>query len=378
MKIYLLRHGETTGNLARIMDGRTDVPLTPLGEAQARKAGETLSSIPFTHIYCSPLSRAVRTMELAMGRPVEYVIDERLTERDSGALVGLKFEEVDRRAYWDMGRNEAVYPDSESIASLFQRVYAFLDEITATLPEDAVVLVAAHAGVSRAFRCYFEGIPEDGNLIDYQLGNAEFTMYEVNQMKDMLAFIRSRRSTRRFRADMPDRSAIEAVVEAGRYAPSGGNNQTTHLIVITDREILETLADTVKEEFSKMEETPGMYPSLANAIRASKKSFYHFHYDAPVLILTANRIDYGNNMADCACVLENMMLMANALDLGSCWINQLKWLNENERVTACLRPLGLAENERVYGAVSIGYADRPDGLPDRKPLPRHGNPVTWH
>ncbi len=179
MKIYILRHGETTGNLARIMDGRTDVPLTPLGEEQARKAGETLSRIPFTHVFCSPLSRAIRTMELAMGRPVEYTVDERLTERDSGEVVGLTFDQVDRKAFWNMKRNEAAYPGSESIDSLFRRVYSFLDEITRELPKDAVVLVAAHAGVSRAFRCYFEGIPEDGDLIDYQLGNAEFAVYEA-------------------------------------------------------------------------------------------------------------------------------------------------------------------------------------------------------
>ena len=179
MKIYLLRHGETTGNLARIMDGCTDVPLTERGEAQAREAGRVLSDIPFTHIFCSPLSRAIRTMQLALGRPAEYTVDERLIERDSGALVGLRFEEVDRNAYWNMNRNESVYPDSESIASLFARVYSFLDEITSALPGDSIVLIAAHAGVSRAFRCYFEGIPADGNLIDYQLGNAEIAVYEV-------------------------------------------------------------------------------------------------------------------------------------------------------------------------------------------------------
>lgn len=56
---------------------------------------------------------------------------------------------------------------------------------------------------------------------------------------------------------------------------------------------------------------------------------YVFHYNPAVLIITANKKDYGNNMVDCACALENMMLMANALDLGSVWINQLRWLNEN-------------------------------------------------
>ena len=72
-----------------------------------------------------------------------------------------------------------------------------------------------------------------------------------------------------------------------------------------------------------------------------------------------------------------MMLMANALDLGSCWINQLKWLNENEVLLAYERELGLLEDERIYGALSIGFAKTKDSLPNRKPLERKGNTVTW-
>lgn len=187
--------------------------------------------------------------------------------------------------------------------------------------------------------------------------------------------ILTRRSTRAYADRTVEPEKLESVIEAGRHAPSGGNSQTTHLIVIRDPRALEELARLVKQEFSKMEETPGMYRSMAAAIRRSKEPVYVFHYHAPVLILTANRIDYGNNIADCACVLENMMIMANELDLGTCWINQLKWLNENETVTAYLRTIGLEEGERVYGALSVGYARA--GLPDRNPLPRTGNPVTW-
>ena len=187
----------------------------------------------------------------------------------------------------------------------------------------------------------------------------------------------TRRSTRAFRDAPIEQEKLDQILEAGRHAPSGGNNQTTHLLVIRDKAVLAELARLVKAEFAKMEVTEGMYKSMANSIRASKGEKYIFHYDPAVLILTANRADYSNNIADCACVLENMMVMANALDLGSCWINQLKWLNENEPVTAYLRTLGLAQGERVYGAVSIGYAKTEDGLPSRKPLPRTGNPVTF-
>ena len=193
---------------------------------------------------------------------------------------------------------------------------------------------------------------------------------------DAFELIQSRRSTRKYQKRAVAPELVKTIVEAGRYAPSGGNSQSTHFFVITDRAVLAELAALVKAEFMKMEVSPGMYRSLANAINASKGESYVFHYNAPALIVTANQKDYGNNMADCACALENMMLMANALDLGSCWINQLRWLNESEAVNAFFAKYGLSPDERIYGAVSIGYAATQDGLPVREPLARTGNPVT--
>lgn len=198
----------------------------------------------------------------------------------------------------------------------------------------------------------------------------------MENAEKMLEFIESRRSTRKFAEKAVEPEKLDQVLEAGRYAPSGGNNQYTHLLVIEKKEVLDRLAVMAERAFAAMEVTPDMYKSMANSVRQSKKGGYVFHYQAPVLILTANRKDYSNNLVDCACVLENMMLMANALDLGSCWINQLKWLNEDPEILAYLREIGLQDGERVYGGMVLGYADTPDGLPNRTPLPRTGNPVT--
>lgn len=192
----------------------------------------------------------------------------------------------------------------------------------------------------------------------------------------MLDFIKSRRSTRRFKNEMVPKDKLEQIVEAGRYAPSGGNCQTTHFIVVKNEDVMRKMTELVQQEFAKMEVPPGLYKSLVNSINASRKGGYVFHYNAPVLIITANQKDYGNNIADCSCALENMMLMANALDLGSCWINQLKWLNENPVITEYMKQLGMADNERVYGALAVGIPDTNDSLPMRQPLPRTGNPVT--
>ena len=88
-------------------------------------------------------------------------------------------------------------------------------------------------------------------------------------------------------------------------------------------------------------------------------------------------MDNPNNQADCACALENMMLMASALELGSCWINQLKGLNQDAEINDYLVSLGMNPQERVYGALALGYADTADGLPDHAPADRKGNPVTY-
>ena len=192
----------------------------------------------------------------------------------------------------------------------------------------------------------------------------------------MLEFIKSRRSTRKFKDKAVPEELLTQVIEAGRYAPSGGNSQSTHFIVVENKDVLNELAELAKQEFAKMEIEENTYKSLVHSIMASKKGDYVFHYNPAVLIITANKKDYGNNMVDCACALENMMLMANALDLGSVWINQLRWLNENPVILERMQELGMADDERVYGALALGYADTEDGMPIRTPLDRTGNIVT--
>ena len=195
-------------------------------------------------------------------------------------------------------------------------------------------------------------------------------------MEDMLEFIKSRRSTRKYKEEAVSDEQLDMVIEAGRFAPSGGNCQSTHFIVVKNKDILAELANLTQQAFAGMEVTPGLYKSIVNSINASKKGNYVFHYNAPVLIITANKKGYGNNIADCACALENMMLMANALDLGSCWINQLKWLNEDPVILEYMKKLGMDESEKVYGALAVGHPDTPDRLPDRVPLKRIGNTIT--
>ena len=144
-------------------------------------------------------------------------------------------------------------------------------------------------------------------------------------MNPILANMAARRSIRSFLPDAPPPYQLREILEAGRMAPSGGNKQACHFLVIQSPDILAELSQRAVAAFAQMEATPDTYQSLASSIRKAEQGAYDFLYGAPVLVLAANLIDHGNAMADSACALENMMLGAAGFGLGSCWINQIRW-----------------------------------------------------
>ena len=94
---------------------------------------------------------------------------------------------------------------------------------------------------------------------------------------EALEAILTRRSTRKYTDEVPTRSIVERVIEAGRYAPSGSNSQSTHFIVFTDKGMLTELAEIVKGEFAKMEADENTYVSLRGSINAAKTGNYVFY-----------------------------------------------------------------------------------------------------
>lgn len=191
----------------------------------------------------------------------------------------------------------------------------------------------------------------------------------------VLSVLRARRSVRAFRQEQVAEEDLQAVVEAGRHAPSGGNHQTTHLLVLQRPRLLEELTQLAAQAFAGMEIREDTYRSLRGTIERAREGTLRFTYGAPTLVVVANQRGYVNAMADSAAAMENMLLAASALGVGSCWINQLHWLDEagHPGMRACLEGVGLLPGEIVCGAVALGYPKKDPG----GPLPRTGNPVTW-
>ena len=189
--------------------------------------------------------------------------------------------------------------------------------------------------------------------------------------------IRTRRSTRRFSDRPVEEEKLEKILQAANQAPSGGNSRTCRLFVIRSRKVLEDLAQIAQRAFAAMEYDENTYRSKRNSIAQAKRGHYVFHYQPAALIVTANQRSHPNALVDCACALENMMLMANELDLGSCYINQPHWLDEDPELRAYLARYGLTEEETICGSLAVGYADTPDGLPNRLGVPKEPLAVTW-
>lgn len=142
--LWLVRHGETEWSLARRHTGRTDLPLTRRGEAQAGALAERLAGTQFAAVLASPLERARRTAELA-GFGDRLTLDPDLMEVDYGEYEGRTTAEIQRaRPGWDLWRDGC--PGGESIPETARRVARSVARARAA---GGAVLIIAHGHLLR-------------------------------------------------------------------------------------------------------------------------------------------------------------------------------------------------------------------------------------
>jgi alpha-ribazole phosphatase len=135
--LILVRHGQTAANVAGLLLGRADPPLTDLGRRQAKALADALPAP--ARVIASPLARARETAE-AFGRPVH--IDERWIEMDYGELDGLAVSAVTVDV-WDRWRADTAFVPAggESLAAVGGRVRAACEELAEEASERDVAVV---------------------------------------------------------------------------------------------------------------------------------------------------------------------------------------------------------------------------------------------
>ena len=176
MKLYISRHGQTPMNVEDLICGRTDVPLTEVGQQQAKLLAESALDKNIDVILCSPMLRARQTAQAvsdAIGVPIW--IDERLIEMDFGTFEGRS--RFDEDFMWIRAQMSTRFPGGESGFDVAYRVYSLLYEIKEKYADKTVLLVC-HNCVSRAVRSFFMNLSteEYGN---YHAPNAQLVEYEM-------------------------------------------------------------------------------------------------------------------------------------------------------------------------------------------------------
>ena len=148
MRLFFIRHGQTTANLDKIYAGQSDVPLTEQGKQEALRSRAVLDGISFDRVYSSDLSRAVMTQQIAL--PGETAVQTPLLrEYDVGSLVGMGFQEA-RLKYGDGFRKMRDYTSfgGENSKMVDIRLRQFLAELEKEPCEN--VAVFAHFGIIHA------------------------------------------------------------------------------------------------------------------------------------------------------------------------------------------------------------------------------------
>jgi probable phosphoglycerate mutase len=152
--IYLCRHGDTAWSGERRLAGRTDIPLTPEGEANAVQLGRRLKPIAFDRVLVSPLARARHTADRA-GFADTAVVDPRLAEIDFGEYEGRTHADINlERPGWTYARDGN--PGGETVDHVGQRVDSVLSDLSAT---PGRVLIFAHSVLLRVFASRWLGLP---------------------------------------------------------------------------------------------------------------------------------------------------------------------------------------------------------------------------
>lgn len=156
---------------------------------------------------------------------------------------------------------------------------------------------------------------------------------------NFLEIIRTRRSCRCYKSEQITDNELNAVLEAGTYAPTSRGLQSPFIVAVQNKDLLNRLA------------------KMNSDVMGTDSNPY---YDAPTYVLVFVPDGFANGVYDAALVLQNMMLAAHAQGLGTCWIHREREMFATSEGKELMKEWGLPDGLIGIGALALGY---PDGEP---------------
>lgn len=170
-------------------------------------------------------------------------------------------------------------------------------------------------------------------------------------MNEVLNVLKTRRAVRRYKPEPITRAELDAVLEAGIYAPTARGEQRACIVAVTNKADRDTIS------------------RLNAAVMGSDSDPF---YGAPTVCVVFGDGTWPMAQKDGSLIMGNMMNAAHALGLGSCWIDRAQQVFETEEGKALMRKWGVPEGYVGVGNCILGYADE-----DPAPKPRKEGYVIY-
>lgn len=186
----------------------------------------------------------------------------------------------------------------------------------------------------------------------------------------MLDTIKRRRSVRNYLEKQITEEELNKIIEAAIYSPSGHNAQPWFFTVIQNKDMIDYISDRTKRIMTMS--------NVDKARKLGESPKYHLFHQAPTVVIVSGRTEEksvidlpGYNfepyspLAECSASIQNMMLAAESIGVGSCWIGFINYFFAFPEEVA---KLDIPDNFKPLFAVCLGYKNStiPLNLPQRK------------
>lgn len=166
-------------------------------------------------------------------------------------------------------------------------------------------------------------------------------------MNETINAIKNRRSTRAFLEEQIKEEELQAILEAGIYAPSAINGQPWHFTVLQNKDIINRLSDKFKEMAKESEN------EYVRGYGNNEK--FHVFYNSPTVIFVSGEAGNTSAAVDCSAAVENMLIGAQSLEIGSCWVGFIAYVLNSEEGKPFLEELGIPKGFKQIHSVALGY-----------------------
>lgn len=166
-------------------------------------------------------------------------------------------------------------------------------------------------------------------------------------MNETLSVIKNRRSIRDYKTKQITDSELEEILDSALYAPNSVNQQKWHFTVIQNKDMLDRMVNTIKENI--------LNSGIGPLLQIAKAPDYHTFYKAPTVILISGYEKAPFIQIDCGLSAQNITLAAESLNIGSCVITSSRLLFVSEKGNEFKKKLGIPDGYNHICTVALGY-----------------------